>query len=340
MVYNVFLFIACFLQVFAAVIAIRLTRVTKLNVSWMLICAALITMAIRSIISIVELFGFDLGFNPHSAYNWGGIFVSFCLAIGIFMIQKIFLFIRIANIKQRTYEKRLLRTMIQAEERERKRFATELHDGLGPILSSIKMNFSAISSDIKDKDVRQNLEQAITEAIISVREVSNNISPHILNNFGIDKAIRNFLGKISMPKGFNVDYSMGIGDKRYSSTKEIVIYRVFCELFNNTLRHAQATKVQFSIDEIDGMICMKYEDNGIGFDPEQMSDDKMGMGYFNIVSRVSSLKGTTVFRKGSAIDSNNISYQMLKNTTEDTQSVVDDKKGTFVEIKIPSDDIK
>lgn len=317
MVYNISLFIACFLQVFAAVIAIRLTRVTKLNISWMLICAALITMAVRSIFNITKIFGFNLGFDPQWAYDWGGIFVSFCFATGVFLIQKIFILIRIADIKQRTYEKRLLKTMIQAEERERKRFATELHDGLGPILSSIKMNFSAIANDINDKEVRQNLEQAISEAIISVREVSNNISPHVLNNFGIDKAVRNFIGKITLPKGFCVDYNMGIGDKRFSSTKEIVIYRVFCELFNNTLRHAQATKVQFSIDEVNGMICMKYEDNGIGFDPEQMTEEtNLGMGYFNIVSRVSSLKGTAEFHKGTA----------------------DNGKGTLVEINIPSDD--
>lgn len=339
MAYNVFLFIACFLQVFAAVIAIRLTRVTKLNVSWILICIALITMAVRSIIGIVGLFGFDIGFDPQTAYDWGGVFISFCFAIGVFMIQKIFLYIRIANVKQRTYEKRLMRTMIQTEERERKRFATELHDGLGPILSSIKMNFSAIAGDIADKEVRKNLEQAIAEAIITVREVSNNISPHVLNNFGIDNAIRNFLGKISLPKGFDVDYNMSIGDKRYSSTKEIVIYRVFCELFNNTLRHAQATKVQFSIDEVDGMICLKYEDNGIGFDPSQLSEEKMGMGYFNIVSRVSSLKGTTLFKSGRGAEGNESDYQMLKGSTSDAPNIVaSDKKGTYVEINIPADD--
>lgn len=295
MVYYTFLIITCFLQVFAAVVAIRLTRLTKLNFSWILICAGLATMSARSIINIIQIFVPDFGFDSNEPYSWGGFFVSFCFAIGVYMIQKIFIQIRIADVKQRAYEKRLLKTMIQTEEDQRKRFATELHDGLGPLLSSIKMGFSAIANDIQNKEIRQNLEQAISEAIMTVREVSNNLSPHILNNFGLENAIRNFLGKIAIPKGFVVDYKMSIGDKRYTNTKEIVLYRVFCELFNNTLRHAQATEIHFTLSEHDGIIALNYTDNGIGFNPTQRDDTTLGLGYYNIVSRVSSLKGQAKF---------------------------------------------
>ncbi len=295
MVYYIFLVITCFLQVFAAVVAIRLTRLTKLNFSWILICAGLVTMSARSVIDIIKIFIPEFGFDSHEPYSWGGIFVSFCFAIGVYMIQKIFIQIRIADVKHRAYEKRLLKTVIQTEENERKRFATELHDGLGPLLSSIKMGFSAIANDIQDKEIRQNMEHAISEAIMTVREVSNNLSPHILNNFGLENAIRNFLGKITIPKGFVVDYKMTLGEKRYPNTKEIVLYRVFCELFNNTLRHAQATEIHFSLSEDAGILTLHYTDNGIGFNPEQRDESTMGMGYYNIVSRVSSLKGNAEF---------------------------------------------
>lgn len=297
MVYHLFLVITCFLQVFAAVIAIKLTRVTKYNVSWMLICAGLVTMSVRSIINIVKLFVPDFGPEGSEVYAWGGIFVSFCFAIGVYMIKHIFIYIRKANVKERAYEKRLLRTMIQAEENERKRFATELHDGLGPLLSSIKMNFSAISKDIQDQDVRRNMEQAIAEAITTVREVSNNLSPHILSNFGLDKAVRNFLAKMNIPREVSVDYTISICDRRYHSTKEIVMYRVFCELVNNTLRHAHATHISFSLSEEDNKIVLHYSDNGIGFEPNQMDDKNFGMGYYNVLSRVTSLKGSVDYSK-------------------------------------------
>ena len=314
MVYYTFLVITCFLQVFAAVVAIRLTRLTKLNFSWILICAGLVTMSARSVINIIQIFIPNFGFESNEPYSWGGIFVSFCFAIGVYMIQKIFIQIRIADVKQRAYEKRLLKTVIQTEESQRKRFATELHDGLGTLLSSIKMGFSAVANDIQDKEIRQNLEQAISEAILTVREVSNNLSPHILNNFGLENAIRNFLGKIAIPKGFVVDYKMTIGEKRYASTKEIVLYRVFCELFNNTLRHSQATEMHFTLSEHDGVIALNYTDNGIGFDPTQHDDNAKGMGYYNIVSRVSSLKGHSEF------------------------STLADGSGLKVVIEIPTDD--
>lgn len=316
MAYNVFLFITCILQVFAAVVAVRLTRLTKLNLAWILICAGLVTLSARSVITIIALFVPEFGFKSQEPYSWGGIFVSFCFAIGVFLIQKIFINIRIADVKQRTYERTLLKSVVQAEENERKRFAVELHDGLGPILSSIKMSFSAIADDIQDAEVRQNLETAISEAILTVREVSNNLSPHVLTNFGIEKAVLNFIGKLTLPKEMSVDYKINLGGRRYTNTKEIVIYRVFCELFNNTLRHAHATAIDFSIDEQDGMIVLSYHDNGIGFDIQEVDEKKRGMGYYNILSRVSSLKGTSEFKRGGT----------------------DNEKGLYVTIKIPSDD--
>lgn len=317
MVYNVFLFITCFLQIFAAVISLRLFKLTKLNVSWVLISAGLVLMAIRSIINIIGLFIPGFGFQSDIPYSWGGIFISIFWFIGVFLIRKIFVMIREAEKKQRDFEKRLLNTIVQVEENERKRFATELHDGLGPILSSIKMGFSAISTDIKDKEIRENIEHAISEAIVTVREVSNNLSPHILNSFGIEKAVRNFLGKITLPRHFTVEEYITIGDKRYQSTREIVIYRVFCELFTNTLKHAEASHVKFNIDEIDGFVVLTYFDNGKGFDPDLLPQDKKaGNGYYNIISRVSSLKGTSVFRR--MTDKNH--------------------RGMYVEIKIPVDD--
>ncbi|MCQ2230208.1 MAG: histidine kinase [Bacteroidales bacterium] len=298
-IFNFFLFTTCILQVIAAVVSLKLIRVTRFNVSWILISAGLVAMSIRSVIKIISIFIPDFGFETEGPFSWGGLFVSFCFTIGIFMIRKIFRVLQNAEEQQRAYEKQRLMTIIDTEENERKRFATELHDGLGPILSTIKMGFSAITSDIRDTEIRDNLSQAISEAIITVREVSNNLSPLVLNNFGIDKAVRNFLGKLTLPPTLKIDYDISIGDKRYSPTKEIVIYRVFCELLNNTLKHAQATIIHFSISEEDNTIQLKYYDNGIGFDPADIQENpSSGNGYYNMLSRVSSLKGTAIFKKG------------------------------------------
>ncbi len=300
-VYHVFLFFTCFLQVFAAVIAVRLTRITKSNLSWILICAGLVIWSVRSVIDIVRIFVPRFGFDSQEPYSWGGIFISFCFAIGVYLIKNIFVYNREAEQKQRAYEKKLLNSVIEAEEKERKRFSTELHDGLGPILSSIKMGFSAVSSEVTDPEIRNNLNQAIAEAITTVREVSNNLSPHVLTNFGIEKAISNFIGKLNVPAGLNIKYNISFGAKRYQPTIEIVVYRVICELINNTIRHARATLIDIHLQEDEDKLLLEYADNGIGFtptlDPESNVTETTGtgMGYYNIVSRVSSLKGTVSY---------------------------------------------
>ena len=302
---NIFWFLNCALQVFAAVMAIKLTKLTKLNFSWILICAGLVIMSLRSLIQIADFifpefnYNFDIDMGSHTQLTIGNLVVSICFAVGVFMIKKMFVLLNETQTRQREFEKTLLNTTITTEENERRRFATELHDGLGPILSSIKMGFSAIADDISDKAVRGNLELAINEAITTVREISNNMSPHILVNFGLRRAIMNFLSKITFPKDTRLSYNIGIEDKRYAATVEIVMYRVFCELTNNTLKHAGATAINFRLEDNGKEITLKYKDNGTGFTPDKLTDEqRQGMGLYNIMSRVTSLKGTYSFKTG------------------------------------------
>ncbi len=303
MPFDIIWFINCALQIFAAVMAIKLTKLTKMNVAWILICIGLVVMSFRSLIQIVNVFEPDFGFDTHEPYTIGSIVVSLCLATGVALIRKMFALINVNEAKQRDYEKKLLNTTIQAEENERRRFATELHDGLGPLLSTIKMGFSAVADDISDTEVRKNLETAINEAITTVREVSNNMSPHILTNFGLRRAIINFVGKMALPKDMNISYHIAIEDKRYPETIEIVMYRVFCELINNTIKHAGATAINFRLEEKKDWLILTYKDNGTGFNSsfqdDDAEDDKRGMGLYNIISRVSSLKGKYQFKTGS-----------------------------------------
>lgn len=300
MPFDIIWFLNCALQVFAAVMAIKLTRLTKMNLSWIIICAGLVVMSLRSLIQITNVFVPGFGFDSHEPYTIGSIVVSACFAVGVFMIKKMFVLLNQAEARQREYEKMLLNTTIMTEENERRRFATDLHDGLGPILSSIKMGFSAVADDISDKDVRQNLELAINEAIATVREVSNNMSPHILSNLGLRRAIVNFIGKMPFPKDMSVSYNISIGDRRYPATNEIVLYRVLCELVNNTLKHAGATAINFRLDEDGGLLKLTYKDNGSGFRPDDLrrEEQRQGMGLYNIISRVSSIKGSYQFRTG------------------------------------------
>ena len=171
--------------------------------------------------------------------------------------------------EKRDMEKNLLNAIIQAEETERKRFAKDLHDGLGPILSTVKMSMSSITRIEKDdqtKKILRNADIIIDEAIKSIREISNNLSPHILNNFGLNKAMRNFINKINLSDAIKINFVSNIENERFDSNTEVVLYRVVCELINNTLKHAGATSIRITLEKKLNMINCEYKDNGKGFE--------------------------------------------------------------------------
>lgn len=214
-------------------------------------------------------------------------------AIGVFYIRKLFRFLRrLDNLRSET-EKRVLSAVIRTEEQERQRFAKELHDGLGPLLSVIKMLLSGFaqnnSPEVNEK-IKGNLKQAVDEAIESVREISANISPHILNNFGLKDAVTSFVKKLRPNERIKIRFDTNIEKRRFSYNVEVIMYRVICELINNTLRHAEATEVNISLQVSDDTLRLEYADNGMGFDVEQAESDG-GMGLNNMRYRLQSGNG-------------------------------------------------
>jgi signal transduction histidine kinase len=290
------LVLAMLLQIFAAGVSIKLTRVTKYNVSWMLISAGFIIMAVRCMVELLPIISDSPPQTFRLLFVWLGVAVSFFFAVGVFLIQKIFKYMKTVETEKRDMEKELLNAIILAEETERKRFAKDLHDGLGPILSTIKMSMSSLSRMEKDDQTRKilrNTDMVIDEAIKSIREISNNLSPHILNNFGLNKAMRNFINKINLSDTIKINFVSNIENERFESNTEVVLYRVICELINNTLKHAGATSIKITLEKQHDMITCLYKDNGKGFDMNEISlHNQSGMGYSNILSRINSLKGT------------------------------------------------
>jgi signal transduction histidine kinase len=290
------LVLAMLLQIFAAGVSIKLTRVTKYNVSWMLISAGFIIMAIRCFVEFLTTLSDFAPQTFREVFVWLGVAVSFFFAAGVFLIQKIFKYMKKVEQEKRDMEKNLLNAIIQAEETERKRFAKDLHDGLGPILSTIKMSLSSLTRIEKDdqtKKILRNTDMVIEEAIKSIREISNNLSPHILNNFGLIKAMRNFINKINYSDTIKIKFTSNFEDERFESNTEVVLYRVFCELINNTIKHADATLISITLEKVPGQLSCKYKDNGKGFDINLLKPSQpTGMGYSNMVTRINSLNGT------------------------------------------------
>ncbi|MBN2519583.1 MAG: PAS domain S-box protein [Bacteroidales bacterium] len=197
--------------------------------------------------------------------------------------------------ERKQMHQKILNAIIDTEEIERSRFARELHDGLGPILSAIKLYYQwlAETNDPVKKDLIVSKGNVIIEeALISLKEISNNLSPHILNNFGLSDAVYQFIERVSETKKIKFIFQTDTKD-RFKKEIEVTFYRTITELINNTFKHSNATEVNVQIkkDQKMNILLLRYKDNGIGFNVKKAKNKKGGLGLFNIENRINTIGG-------------------------------------------------
>jgi len=293
---KIALVLSMVLQFLAAYLAIRLTKMTKYNLSWILISGGFLLMVASRLIDIIPFFYERMPFNSASLITWIGFVTSLCFTVGVILIRHIFNFLEKVEQSRREAEKRVITAIIQTEETERKRFAKDLHDDLGPLLSTIKLSVSSLAEmeqDERRREVLRNTDYIINEAIKSIKEIANNLSPHMLSNFGVASAIKDLTNRIFGPGIPVIRFESNQFGQRYNEETEMILYRVVSELINNTLKHAQARNIEIQFTRQGNMLFLTYSDDGIGFDvPEVLHGHSKGMGFSNITSRIRSVKGT------------------------------------------------
>jgi PAS domain S-box-containing protein len=200
-------------------------------------------------------------------------------------------------------QREIVSAIIQAEEKERGRIARDLHDGLGPLLSSLKL-YAKVLGTTADMEKREQMLKAVMEVLdesmILTKEILNNLSPHVLDDFGLASAIHSFCKKITIAKEIDIKFDSNIFDQRFETNVEIVLFRVLKELVNNTIKHALATRIDIFLLRTESTLSLVYSDNGIGFDVKKVLDNQSsGMGISNIVNRIRSVNGRLMFESQS-----------------------------------------
>lgn len=286
------LLISVILQFIAAAIAVSLITRTKYNFSWILVTMGFLVMAARR---LYEFIGILRNNDEIGMINsWMAVLVSLLMFVGVIYIRQIFMIQERIDSVRKLNDSKVLSAILQTEEKSRRDFSKELHDGLGPLLSAIKMSVSAIDKskiDLSNLEIIANAERNIDEAITAVKEISNNLSPHMLKNFGLHKAVESFTEHIKAEK-LDILFSSNIEGKRFEYNTEIILYRIICELVANTIKHASASKVDINLFHRSGELELIYTDNGIGFNVEEIETTSPGMGLSNIRSRIRSLNGS------------------------------------------------
>jgi len=182
--------------------------------------------------------------------------------------------------------------ILEAEEKERKRIAAELHDGIGQTMTAAWMNMQSFLTNNTDEEKKQQVFQnalsLIDESCKEIRVVSHNMMPNVLLKKGLVNAVKDFLAQINK-QGLNINIESEGLQKPIPPHVETVLYRVIQEAVNNVIKHAKASELFITLYNEENEIDVMIEDNGIGFDKKNIQSD--GIGLQNIRSRIEYLKG-------------------------------------------------
>ena len=179
-----------------------------------------------------------------------------------------------------------LRGLFEGEEKERKRIAEELHDGIAGDLSAIKFNLAHLNQKNKDEsnaEILNELWQIIDKSCAQIREISHNLSPTAITNDGLSVAVENYCNKIEHIYQIKVIYIFTGEKLNIGCTSETHIYRIIQELLNNIVKHSGASLAQVTMQNHENHLLISVKDNGKGFSSTALSN---GIGLSNIDSRI------------------------------------------------------
>ena len=215
--------------------------------------------------------------------------VTMCLmAVGIAIF--VLIYQRKFTQQQLTYQRRMLGIAIEAQERERVRVARELHDGVGSMLSAIKLLVHRLSEERVRTDLYQSIEEALAQTIHEVRTLSRGLSSSQVQRVGLSSALRNYCHLVDDAEDIEISFVDKNTIKSINFRTELSLYRIAQELIHNTIRHAHALHVQVSLFTTPDSLCLEVTDDGQGFD--LATAELQGNGLLNIRSRLHLLQGS------------------------------------------------
>lgn len=288
---TVALILSVILQFVAFFIAMSLIPRTKFNVAWISISAGFLLMVLRRLYDLYLVLYSSSEEVKTIVSSWIAVAISVSMVLAAIYIRKIFQQLDRINVIRKESQRKVLNAIVETEERERRHFSKELHDGIGPLLSGIKMNLSALNStqfSQTQKEILKNTENLADSALISAKEISNHLNPHLLERFGLKHALQNYIDSIARTSNLSFHLSVDL-DFRLKATTEIILFRVLCELINNSLRHASPKSIKLSVLAGNACIECMYEDDGCGFHPH--SEANKGTGLVNMKWRIKSVGG-------------------------------------------------
>lgn len=226
--------------------------------------------------------------DAHETSLFTAIFIA-CVVIGAIFSYFLIIIIRNQRRSQELYKSKIL-AEITTLEKERARIAIDLHDELGPYLSVTKFRINAL--DIVNEEDNEHLvkiNENIDLIIKRMREIAADLMPNTLIRKGVVVAIEEFVHKIVEPE-LTIQF-MSKGSTDYPVQMGIHIYRIVQEIIHNTIKHARATELKIEIRREENKLVLLTQDNGTGFDYNNVLYSKNGLGLRSLLSRIEVLGG-------------------------------------------------
>lgn len=203
--------------------------------------------------------------------------------------------------------KKLNSELLMAEEKERRRIAEYLHDGVGQILSYVHMNLSSMrSKNSLPEEIRKTLNNSsvfLNDAIVQSRSLTYDLSPPVLYELGLIPAIRWKLSQTEKNHKLNTRFQTDTEQLEISNDVRILIYRIICELLANVTKHAQANLVEVNVHKNNKFYNFEVNDDGRGFEYKGKNAlfKNGGYGLFSIIERLESIQGDLVIESSPAM---------------------------------------
>lgn len=185
-----------------------------------------------------------------------------------------------------------MQSMLEGQENERERISKDLHDSLGGLLSTIKLQFDSVKSKmVKVGSLREykSANRMLDTAVEEVRSISQNLQPGSLMKLGLIPALKDLFNRFDEEIYPEVDFQYYNIPENIPNMVSLSIYRVIQELLHNTIKHAKANEILIQINTEDDELVIQFEDDGVGYDTVNLK--RKGMGLENIKSRINYLKG-------------------------------------------------
>lgn len=199
--------------------------------------------------------------------------------------------------RSRLREMDMLSALLEGQEMERQRLAKEIHDGVGPLISTVKLHIEGLKMELNSattptKERIMALEGLVGQIAEDIRGVSHDLMPSILTELGLVRALEYLSQNANQASSAQIDFFPTNLSSNIDRHLELSLYRMTQELLNNAIKHSKAKTINIQLIEHVGSIVLQVEDDGVGFDKNELKKYmNQGIGLSNVIMRTRSLNG-------------------------------------------------